>query len=324
VAGNYRAKQSSPRHFIIATANATNADGTSEYHLGIRLNCLLTKVRFQNDHGKLKAIGADFLDGKSLYSADPPSHSTLSGTPGQVNVTREVDLSAGTYNTAQLLKISGIGPKEGFSERNIPVLLELPGIGSNLQDRYEVSVIGDTKSDFEVWNGCTFGNFPDPCFEEWQNGNGTNNGPYADNGLVIFVKKSSSVLVSDSLDLIVGGAPLPFKGKGYYPGCSRDSVSSKRRFSWVILKAHTRNNSRTVTLRSANPRDTPLINFRYFDEGTREENAVQLDLEALTERVEFSRSIFQKTMYVNGSTGCSETWPDLLPTRQINQGLDSK
>ena len=269
-------------------------------------------MRFDNDDGgKPRAIGVDFLDGQSLYSADPRSNSTIVGVPGQVNATREVILSAGTYNTPQLLKLSGIGPKDELSSLGIPTIVHLPGVGSNLQDRYEVGVIGDTESDFEIWNGCTFGASPDPCFAEWQAGNGSDNGPYADNGLVIaLVKKSTSASDSDPPDLIIGGAPLPFKG--YYPGYSVDAVSSKRRFSWVILKAHTRNHAGTVTLRSADPRDTPLINFRYFNEGTTAGNADGLDLEAVVEGVEFARKLFQTTMPVNGSSGFNETWPGLV------------
>ena len=38
--------------------------------------------------------------------------------------------------------------------------------------------------------------------------------------------------------------------------------------TWAILKAHTQNRAGEVVLRSADPRDTPLINFRYFEEGS--------------------------------------------------------
>jgi penicillin amidase len=59
------------------------------------------------------------------------------------------------------------------------------------------------------------------------------------------------------------------------------------------LKAHTGNTAGSVTLRSADPRDVPQINFRYFDEGT--PDAAQADLDAVVEGVLFARSIVQKT-----------------------------
>jgi choline dehydrogenase-like flavoprotein len=55
-----------------------------------------------------------------------------------------------------------------------------------------------------------------------------------------------------------------------------------------VLKGHTNNTAGSVTLRSANPRDTPAINFRYFGEGTdrREE-----DLAAVVAGVQLVRQL---------------------------------
>ncbi|MGK5114606.1 GMC family oxidoreductase [Geodermatophilus sp. CPCC 205506] len=47
---------------------------------------------------------------------------------------REVVLSAGAYNTPQLLMLSGLGPAEQLREVGIDVVLELPQVGQNLQD----------------------------------------------------------------------------------------------------------------------------------------------------------------------------------------------
>jgi len=84
----------------------------------------------------------DFLEGKSLYRADPRSGSTSPTGSGSVNATREVIISAGTFNTPQVLKLSGIGPKQELQHFKIPVLVNLPGVATNLQDRYETTVVG--------------------------------------------------------------------------------------------------------------------------------------------------------------------------------------
>jgi choline dehydrogenase len=55
-----------------------------------------------------------------------------------------------------------------------------------------------------------------------------------------------------------------------------------------VLKAHTRNTAGTVRLRSADPRDRPEINFRYFDEGN---DAAGADLAAVVDGVQFVRRI---------------------------------
>jgi choline dehydrogenase len=49
---------------------------------------------------------------------------------------------------------------------------------------------------------------------------------------------------------------------GYWPGYSRAFPESHNYLTWFVLKAHTRNRAGQVTLRSKDPRDTPVINFR--------------------------------------------------------------
>lgn len=47
---------------------------------------------------------------------------------------KEVILCAGAIQSPQLLMLSGIGPKEHLQELNIPLVVDLPGVGQNLQD----------------------------------------------------------------------------------------------------------------------------------------------------------------------------------------------
>ncbi|CAO2654989.1 Nn.00g117220.m01.CDS01 [Neocucurbitaria sp. VM-36] len=57
-----------------------------------------------------------------------------------VKADREVIISAGTVHTPQILQNSGIGPKALLEEANIPVLIDLPGVGQNFQDHAYLSV----------------------------------------------------------------------------------------------------------------------------------------------------------------------------------------
>ena len=54
---------------------------------------------------------------------------------------REVILSAGAVQSPQLLQLSGIGPAELLRKHGIPVALDLPGVGENLQDHYQARTI---------------------------------------------------------------------------------------------------------------------------------------------------------------------------------------
>ena len=54
---------------------------------------------------------------------------------------REVILAGGAFNTPQLLMLSGIGPRDELERHGIAVRVDLPGVGRNLQDRYEIGVV---------------------------------------------------------------------------------------------------------------------------------------------------------------------------------------
>jgi choline dehydrogenase len=52
----------------------------------------------------------------------------------KIRAAREVILAGGTYNSPQLLMLSGIGPADLLASLGIPVLLDQPMAGQNLQD----------------------------------------------------------------------------------------------------------------------------------------------------------------------------------------------
>ena len=53
---------------------------------------------------------------------------------------KEVILSAGAFNTPQILQLSGIGNPELLKSLDIPIVSALPGVGENLQDHLEVYI----------------------------------------------------------------------------------------------------------------------------------------------------------------------------------------
>jgi len=67
------------------------------------------------------------------------------GIPSEVRARREVILSGGTYNSPQLLQLSGIGPAALLKSLGIPVLHDLPGVGENLRDHYAPRFVARVK-----------------------------------------------------------------------------------------------------------------------------------------------------------------------------------
>lgn len=284
-------KRNGPREFLVSVRDAKNPDGSKKYPLDIRMNCHATKVTFDNSTGTPRANGVEFLDGKYLFRASPRSGTAAKGTPGNVTASREVIVAGGVYNSPQLLKLSGVGPADELRKFGIDVVADLPGVGTNLQDHYETVVQGHVPKDFSALHGCTFSfnGSEDTCLDRWNNPILGNRGIYSSNGFASTMLYKSSATTDDNFDVFVFGGPINFRG--YFPGYSVNITERHDWFSWAILKAHPRNRAGSVTLRSADPLDTPDIVFNYFDTGSGDYNA---DLQAITEAIGLARDAFSR------------------------------
>lgn len=242
----------------------------------VELNALATRVLFDDSN---RAIGVEYLKGQRLYRAHTrPSQET--GELRRMYASREVILAGGTFNTPQLLMLSGIGPRAVLKEHEISLRVELPGVGTNLQDRYEIAIVNRMRDDWELFKGVKF-DTSDPQYQQWSK---KRKGIYATNGAVLTMFNRSKRAQLPDLFCMA----LLAQFKGYFPGYSALFPTGLNYLTWVILKAHTKNRKGQVTLRSADPRDTPLINFNYFEEGGDE------DLEAVIEGIQFVRNLTAK------------------------------
>jgi choline dehydrogenase-like flavoprotein len=167
----------------------------------------------------------------------------------------------------------------------IPIKVELPGVGKNLQDRYEVGVVN--RMSFERWNvleGVTFSH-GDHAYREWAD---KREGLYTSNGAVLaaILKSRAERPLPDLFCFALVGL-----FGGYFPGYSSLAVTKPNYLTWAILKAHTENCAGEVVLRSADPRDTPLINFHYFEEGS---DKAGEDLDSVVAGIRFVRKLTAK------------------------------
>ncbi|MGA2125513.1 MAG: GMC family oxidoreductase N-terminal domain-containing protein [Xanthobacteraceae bacterium] len=75
------------------------------------------------------------------------------GAPEEVRARREVILSGGTYNSPQLLQLSGIGPAPLLQSFGIPVRHALAGVGEGLQDHYAPRSVARVKNIMTINEG---------------------------------------------------------------------------------------------------------------------------------------------------------------------------
>ena len=222
----------------------------------IELNALATRVVFDGN----RAVGVEYLKGERLYAADPGA-SADAGELRTVRARREVVLAGGAFNTPQLLMLSGIGDPAVLDRAGVQVRIPLPGVGRNLQDRYEVAVVNRMARPWEMLAGTTF-TTADPKYREWAQ---HRRGVYTTNGALLSVVQRSTV-GKPVPDLFCYAVLTDFRG--YQPGYSELIRQRHDRLTWVVLKGHTNNRGGWVRIVSANPRVRPEINFRYFEEGT--------------------------------------------------------
>ena len=120
--------------------------------------------------------------------------------------------------------------------------MDLPGVGRNLQDRYEIGVVSRLKKPWAVLDGARFAR-GDRLYRQWRERRA---GMYASNGAAIALISRSAAGKPDP-DLFMMALLARFSG--YYPGYSREIVTKHDYLTWAVLKGHTANRASSVSLR---------------------------------------------------------------------------
>ena len=200
--------------------------------LGIITGARVDRILIENG----RAIGI-------AYSKDGETH--------EVRADREVLVAAGTYNSAKLMLLSGLGPADQLRQFGIEVITDLPGVGANLQDHHEVPVIATTKrksgyfGEDKGWpmlrNGLQYLLF--------------NSGPVTTTGIeaCLFYDPDGG----DRPTIQLYCAPIVY--------LDRDVSSAKPTWGVTLTSCLLRPKARgSVKLRSANPADQPVVDCNFF------------------------------------------------------------
>ncbi|KAL8651494.1 MAG: hypothetical protein Q9210_003213 [Variospora velana] len=191
-----------------------------------------------------------------------------------IKARREVILSAGSFQSPQLLMLSGIGPAATLAKYNLPLRINLPGVGSNLQDhawfgtQFRVSI--PTGSAFvnnpsvldtarEAYNSFATGplTIPATVFLAWEKVP-----PHFRKNLSVSTRRAlDSIFPADwpELELLPVNAAL-----GYQRNYQKEDPADGYNYATLGSLLAAPLSRGTVSISSANPADPPLIDPNYL------------------------------------------------------------
>jgi choline dehydrogenase-like flavoprotein len=199
------------------------------------------------------------------------------GKVERVHADREIVLCAGTYNSPQLLMLSGIGPADHLRSVGIDVVHDLKGVGENLQEHPNLLNIYRAKdkrgltphlrldrATLAVLRWALFGN-----------------GPFATAGTManIFIRTRPDL---ERPDVQIIAMPVHQHAELWFPGLTKPPVYA---FTARVGILHALSRG-WVRLRSSNPLDLPCIRFNMFTD--------HADMDAMVNAVKISRNIFNQ------------------------------
>jgi choline dehydrogenase len=226
-----------------STADAYLRPALKRRNVTLVTEAMATKVVFDGR----RAVGVEFDKG---------------GGPQVVRARREIVLCAGAVNSPQLMMLSGIGDRDQLAEHGIDVVAHSPGVGTNLLDHLVVPL------GFDVPNDTLFAAEKPVQLLNYlirRRGMLTSNIGEAYG----FVRSRSELQLPD-LELVF--APAPYFDEGIGDPYDGHAVV----IATVLLKPHS---SGTITLRSSDPKDKPVIDPRYLtDEAGADREAVMAGL----------------------------------------------
>jgi choline dehydrogenase len=199
----------------------------------VETGALITRLLFERH----RAVGVEYEQNGKLV---------------QAFAEREVILAAGTFNSPQILLLSGVGPAEELESAGVRVLHDLPGVGKNLQDHQSVGVSYAASGPFTFDNELRW----DRLMRHTLRWRLFGTGPIADLPVAAqgFYRSRPELKWPDVQFLI---SPVSMGARPWFPGW-RKGAGHVFSMANVVLHPQSRGE---VTLRSTNPKDAPRILF---------------------------------------------------------------
>jgi choline dehydrogenase len=242
-----------------STARAYLRPAMSRWNLTIQTNAHVTRVVLDGH----RAIGVEYLHRGAVH---------------RVHARRETVLSGGTYNSPQLLLLSGIGPADHLRSVGIPVAHDLPGVGENLLEHPNMLNIYRVRANAGFTRHLRF----DRATLAVMNWLLRGRGPFVTAGAVgnIFLHSREGL---PRPDVQIVDLPVHQHGELWFPALTKRPVYALTARVGVL---HMKSRG-WVRLRSADPLAHPLIRFNMFTE--------EGDLETMVRALKLSRELHRQS-----------------------------
>lgn len=231
-----------------SSADAFLKPALNRPNLTLRTDAHVTKIVIKDNH----AVAVDYI---------------CEGQPYQAVAKREIILCGGAINSPQLLLLSGIGPGHHLQSMNIPLAVDLPGVGRNLQDHTDAPVSYYCKEPISLSISRSIAEIEYRHFRK---------GPYSSNGPEVggFLRTQPDLDMPNLQFHFVPswglryGSPLPERhGFAFWP---------------CILLPESRG---YLQLRTPNPHDKALIQPNYLD--------CETDVDVMLKGIQIARQLAQ-------------------------------
>ncbi|EKJ67882.1 hypothetical protein NXS19_005095 [Fusarium pseudograminearum] len=237
----------------------------------------------KDDQGELKATG--------VRAVKPD------GTFIELKASKEVIVSGGAYCSPNILNRSGIGAKDELEKHGITTLVDLPGVGKNLQDHLIVFMFYETEKEGITTDSLLYhGDALSKAFTQWRE---EKKGPMTVFPFGIFAYariderlKDSEIWNSaprkegrDPMGLTPKQPQIEFFTTECYGGPKQFDqfpINNKHAFS-MIAELFAPKSRGTVTLRNTEATAVPVVDCNYLSD--------PLDLEVLAEACAFGNEI---------------------------------
>jgi choline dehydrogenase len=226
-------------------------------NLAIETRALTTRVVIEDK----RATGVEYLQDGQAKAA---------------RAKREVILCGGTYNSPQLLMLSGIGPADVLKEVGIEPILESPGVGRNLSEHASFFIHYRTKKQISLLRHLRY----DKLIWHMANWYLFGQGPFAHQATTSHAQvRTRPELERPDIQMFFNPARLD--ARPWFP-MIRPAQEDQINAIMILLHPDSRG---WMTLRSADPKDPPRIFLNILSEHS--------DIEALIRGLRVARKVFE-------------------------------